>query len=335
MAGYANKLQRSTANELPIDVQREVIQAVVEQSAVLQLAQRKLMPSHTLTMPALATFPDAYWLDGATRAAEDFGFKQTTTMTWDNVTLAAAEIAVTVPLSDAQVQDQLFDVLGELKPRIAESIGIAIDRAALWGDGKPTLWSGAAGSGIYDLAVGAGNVVTPATVVDGDTTPDLGQQFGYAAQLLSEDGFDVSGVAARRGLKWRLMNLRDSTGQPIYQGNDAGISGGAPSTLYGEPLHDVANGAWDNNRAVMMLGDWRWAMVGIRQDLTFSVHRDGVISDPATGLVTYNAVTQDGFILRCSMRVAFATANPRTRLNTNDSTRFPFAVVTPTGAPSS
>lgn len=335
MAGYTNKLSRSAANELPTEVLNEVIQAVTEQSAILQLAQRRPMPSHTVSMPALATFPDAYWLNGASRAAEDYGTKETTTMTWDSILLNAAEIAVMVPLSDNQVQDQLFNVLGELKPRIAESIGKAIDNAALWGDGKPTLWSGAAGSGIYDLAVGAGNVVNSATSVDGDTTPDLGQQFGEAARLLALDGFDSTGFVVQPGLKWRLRNLRDSVGQPIYNG-EGGFAGTQPQTLFGEPMVDVRNGAWDSNRAIGLLGDWRWAMVGIRQDLTFSVHRDGVIHDPATGLVTYNAVEQDGFILRACMRVAFATANPRTRLNTNDSTRSPFAVVTAsTTAPSS
>lgn len=335
MAGFTNKLQRSTANELPTAVLAEVIQAVTQESAILQLAQRKPMPSHSVSMPALATFPDAYWLNGASRAAEDYGNKETTTMTWDSVLLNAAEIAVMVPLSDAQVQDQLFDVLGELKPRIAESIGKAIDNAALWGDGKPTLWSGPAGSGIYDLAVAAGNVVNSATVVDGDTTPDLGQQFGEASRLLALDGFDNNGFVVQPGLKWRLRNLRDSVGQPIYNGEN-GFAGAQPATLFGEQMVDVRNGAWDSNRAVGLLGDWKWAMVGVRQDLSFSVHRDGVIHDPATGLVTYNAVEQDGFILRCCMRVAFATANPRTRLNTNDSTRSPWAVVTSsTTSPSS
>ncbi len=335
MAGYTNKLQRSTANELPAEIKREVIQAVVGKSALMQLCRRVEMPSHTITMPALATFPEAEWLDGASRAAEDFDFKETTTMTWDNVNLTAAEIAIMVPLSDSQIQDELFDVLGELKPRIAEAFGVKIDKAGLWGDNKPTLWSGGAGVGIYDLAVAAGHVVTSTTNVDGDATPDLGQQFGYANQLLAEDGFDANGVAARTGLKWRLMNLRDTSGQPIYQGQNAGLAGAGPATLYGESMYDVTNGAWDNSRATMITGDWTNALIGIRQDLTFSVHRDGVIHDPATGLVTYNAVQQNGFILRASMRVAFATTNPRSRLNTNDATRSPFAVVAPAGAPSS
>jgi hypothetical protein len=41
MAGYANKLQRSAFNELPVAVQTEVIQATVENSAILQLAAKK------------------------------------------------------------------------------------------------------------------------------------------------------------------------------------------------------------------------------------------------------------------------------------------------------
>lgn len=334
MAGYANKLQRSAFNEVPVSVQTEVIQATVENSAILQLATKKAMPSHSVTMPALATFPDAYWLNGTSRLDEDTKAKQTTTMTWNGVDLNTAELAVMVPIPDSLVQDELFDVLGELKPRIAESIGLLIDNAAIWGDLKPTLWSGAAGAGIYDLAVAAGNVVTPTTSVDGDTTPDLGQQFGYAAQLLAQDGFDPNGFAVQPGLKWRLRNLRDSVGQPIYNGEN-GFANAQPATLFGETLTEVKNGSWDAVRAVGLLGDWRWAMVGIRQDMTFSVHRDGVIHDPATGLVTYNAVQQDGFILRAVMRVAFATANPVTRLNTNSATRYPFAVVQPSGAPSS
>jgi predicted phage gp36 major capsid-like protein len=292
------------------------------------------MPSHSVTMPALATFPDAQWLNGTSRLDEDTKTKETTTMTWSGVDLNTAELAILVAVPDSLVQDELFDVLGELKPRIAESFGVAIDNAALWGDLKPTLWSGGAGIGIYDSAVAAGNIVTPATVIEGHAAPgDLGAQFGYAAQLLAEDGFDPNGFAVQAGLKWRLRNARDTVGQPIYNGEN-GYANAQPATLFGENLYEVKNGAWDRTRAVGLIGDWRWAMVGLRQDMTFSVHRDGVITD-AAGLVKYNAVSQDGFILRCVMRIAFATANPVTRLNTNSATRYPFAVVQPSGAPSS
>jgi HK97 family phage major capsid protein len=334
MAGYTEKLTRSTSNELPDEVSREVIQAVVEESAILRLAQRRLMPSHTVTMPVLDSFPEAYWLNGATRTAEDTDHKETTDQDWTNVSLTAAEIAVLIPIPDALVQDQLFDLLGEIKPRLAESFGKAIDQAAFWGDNKPTLWNGwgGAGVGIFDQITSAGNTVHPGTTVEGDTSPDLAAQVGEAARLLALDGFDTNGFAVQPGLKWRLRNMRDSQGGLVYQDS---LVPGQPSTLFGEQLYDVRNGSWDSNRAVVILGDWNKAMVGIRQDMTISIHSEGTIYDPSNGQVKYSAVQQDGKILRAVMRVAFAVANPLTRLNTNGSTRYPFAAVVPTGAPSS
>ena len=335
--GYTDKIARSEYNELPIDYSRDVIQGVVTQSAVMSLARRVQMPSHTLSFPALATFPTAYWLNGASRAAEDNAFKQTTTMTWENVLITVAELAVLVPIPDALVQDQLFDILGEVRPRLVEEFGRKIDAAVLWGDDKPQLWTGGAGVGIFDGAVTAGNVVTPATSVPtgngADTSPDLGQQFGYAAELLALDGFAPSGFVVQPGLEWRLRNMRDTTGQPIYQGI-SGMDGAQASTLFGRPLFQMNNGIWDANRAVGLIGDWSHAMIGVRQEITFSISDSATITD-GSGNVTYSAFQQDGRVLRCVMRVGFATTNPINRMNTNASTRYPFAVVTPTGAPSS
>lgn len=335
--GYTDKIARSTNNELPTDYSRDVIQGAVGASAVMSLARRVQMPSHTMVMPALATFPTAYWLNGASRAAEDVAFKQTTTMTWTNVQLVASELAVLVAIPDALVQDELFDILGELRPRLVEAFALKIDAAVLWGDDKPQLWTGGAGVGIYDAAVTAGNVVTPATTVPtgngDDTSPDLAQQFGYAAEKLALDGFVPNGFAVQPGLPWRLRNMRASGGETIYQGN-TGVAGTMAETLFGEPLVQVRNGAWDANRAVGIIGDWTNAMVGVRQDITFSISDSATITDGA-GAVTYSAFQQDGKVLRAVMRVGFATTNPISQLNTNSSTRYPFAVVAQTGAPSS
>lgn len=334
---YTDKIVRHAANELPSDYSRDVIQGVVESSAVMALARRVAMPSHTTVMPALATFPSAYWLNGATRIAEDTVAKQTTTMTWSNVSLVAAELAVLVAIPDALVQDELFDILGEVRPRLVEEFGRKIDNAALWGDEKPTLW-GASGVGIFDAAITAGNVVTPATTVPtgtgDDASPDLAQQFGYAAELLALDGFVPNGFAVQPGLPWRLRNMRATGGETIYSGN-TGVAGAQAETLFGERLFQVRNGSWDSARAVGIIGDWNNAMVGVRQDITFSISDSATIYDPADGTVKYSAYQQDGKVLRAVMRVAFATANPIHRLNSNSSTRYPFAVVTPTDAPSS
>ena len=74
------------------------------------------------------------------------------------------------------------------------------------------------------------------------------------------------------------------------------------------------------------MGDWSKAIIGLRQDISFKMFTEGVISDD-NGKVILNLMQQDSVAMRVVMRVAFATANPATRINTNSATRSPFAVV--------
>lgn len=64
----------------------------------------------------------------------------------------------------------------------------------------------------------------------------------------------------------------------------------------------------------------------MRQDVTFKLFDHRVISDDS-GAVVLNLMQQNSIALRVVMRMAFATANPVTGLNTNSKTRNPFAVV--------
>ncbi len=86
--------------------------------------------------------------------------------------------------------------------------------------------------------------------------------------------------------------------------------------------------AGDPTQADLIIGDWSKAMVGIRQDMTMSVSDSGVIAD-AAGAVVLSAFQSDSKILRCVMRLAFATANPVTALNTSGVTRYPFGLLVP------
>ena len=81
------------------------------------------------------------------------------------------------------------------------------------------------------------------------------------------------------------------------------LASGAPSTLYGFGLNEVDNGAWDATKAVLLGADWSNFVVGIRQDITYKVFDQGVISDTA-GNVVYNLMQQDAQAMRVVMRVA-------------------------------
>jgi len=81
---------------IPEDRAREIIQGVVEQSAVLSMGRRLAnMTSKQTRLPVLDALPIAYFVNG------DNGQKKTTTQAWEGKTIIAEEIAVIVPIPEA------------------------------------------------------------------------------------------------------------------------------------------------------------------------------------------------------------------------------------------
>ena len=78
----------------------------------------------------------------------------------------------------------------------------------------------------------------------------------------------------------------------------------------------------------MFSGDWSQLVFSIRQDITYKILDQAVIQDGA-GNIVFNLAQQDMVALRCVMRCGWALPNPTNRVNTNDSTRYPFAVLLP------
>jgi len=120
---YNSQLNRTGVNALmPEDVASEIIQGVVEQSAIMQLG-RKLpnMSRQQRRLPILSTLITAYFVSG------DTGFKQTSQQAWANKYLNADELAVIVPIPENVLDDADYDIWGEIKPRIAEAFGLAFD----------------------------------------------------------------------------------------------------------------------------------------------------------------------------------------------------------------
>jgi HK97 family phage major capsid protein len=111
---------------------------------------------------------------------------------------------------------------------------------------------------------------------------------------------------------------------PIY----APPAGDQPATLYGRQLNEVLNGGWVPADAALITGDWSKAIVGIRQDITFRIFTEGVISDD-DGVVILNLMQQDSVAMRAVMRIGWALANPINPLHDDDATRSYFGVLTP------
>lgn len=313
MATYNTGINRgnppySTDPLVPEPLSEDIIQQLPTQSAALRMCRTVPMSTRTQRLPVLDVLPQAYWVSG------DSGLKQTTAMQWKNVTLIVEELAALVPIPDAYLADTNIPLWDEVRPRLTEALGRALDQAVLFGVNKPSTWPTA----IVPAAISAGNVIT-------DVSPDIPAAVASLAERVALDGYtNINGWLIRPGFKWRLLRVRSSgSGEPIYMPD---LQGGRGGTLYGYPLEEVTNGAWDPTVADLLLGDWNMAIIGTRQDITFKMFDQGVIVDD-TGKVIYNAAQQDGQIMRVVMRLAFATANPVTNLNAVSSTRFPFGVL--------
>lgn len=309
MADYDQSIGRGDT-QIPEQIVNEIIQELPGVSVLLNRARRVRMSSKTAKQPVLSALPDAYWVNG------DAGLKKTTKAEWDNLTMTAEELAALIVVPDAVLDDSSIPIWSEVKPLLVAAIGRKVDEAGMFGVDKPASWPTA----VIPAAVAAGNVVYQAT---GD---DLAQEVAMLGQLVAEDGFAINGFASKPGLNWQLVGLRNDQGTPIYTPS---LAAGAPSTLYGYPLNEVTNGAWKSDIATMLGADWTKFIIGVRQDITFSISDSAVITD-TDGKVIVNAYQQDSKILRVVFRVGFQVANPLTRIG--GVTRYPAGILAPNDA---
>lgn len=296
---------------MPEDVAKEIIRGAAQKSVVMSMFRRVPMSRAQQRQPVLSALAQAYWVSG------DTGLKQTTKEAWANQYLNAEEIAVIVPVPQAVLDDSDYDLFEEMKPDIEEAVGQALDLAALFGINKPSSWPTA----IVPGAVAAGNSLTKGSVSGQDIAGDL----NAIMKLVAADGLPVTGFAADALLEYDLQGLRDSQGRPIFVQD---LTSAAGNRLYGRPFTYLNNGGWDATQAVALAGDMSKAILGVRQDITYSVHTEGVITD-GSGAVVLNLMQQDSAALRLVCRFGFQVANPITRRNTNSATRYPFAALTP------
>lgn len=315
MPTYDSIINRTGAADLiPVQVSREIIQEVPRQSAFLRLANRMPnMTSKQTKMPVMASAPTAYFVNG------DTGLKETTAMTWDNVYITAEEIACIVPIPEAVLDDADYDLWGEIKPRIAEAFGKVIDAAAFFGVNKPDSWPTA----IVPAAIAATNY---GTITTAGLYQAINGEGGVIAKL-EEQGMNASGFVGALPLRAKLRGTVDANGQSIFR--SAYSNGAAGSMVYelnGQPIDFPDNGAWDASQALLLAGDFRYARYAIRQDITYKVLTEAVISD-GSGNVILNLAQQDCVALRVVMRLGWALPKPVNPISGRS--YYPFSVLMP------
>jgi HK97 family phage major capsid protein len=335
---YNGSIDRSGAQALmPEQVSHEILGAMADTGYLLSLARR--LPNMTrkqTRLPVLGSLPTAAFVTG------DNGLKQTTEVAWANRYIDAEELAVIVPIPQAVLDDTDYDVWAEIRPYIVNALNIAITNAVLYGIGIPATWTidlGAAG--LVAFCDAAGSAVSLAAF-DDTYGAILGETVAGASDSvfgsIEADGYQPTGCIARPGFKSMLRNTRDALGLPIFAqlaemtaespmgGNGIGAAAQTAYQLDGCRCYFPNDGTVPST-VDLIAGQWDQLVYAMRQDITYSMATEGVLSD-ASGRITNNLFQQDSVALRVVMRIGFALPNPINYQNPTAATRSPFAYLT-------
>jgi HK97 family phage major capsid protein len=308
---YTNVISRTDVQALiPETVSNEMLTNLADQSAALALMRRIPISTNQTRFPVLAALPTAYFVNG------DTGLKQTTEVNWDNKYLNVEELAAIVPIPESVLDDTSFDVWGSVRPLLEQAIGRALDAAVFFGTNKPASWPDA----IVPAAVAAGN-----TAVRGTSTQAQGgiaQDINLLMGTVESDGFDVNGFVTARTFRSVLRGARASDGQKLLDVSNDNVEG--VRVVYAMP------GLWPTavSTARMIAGDWTQAILGVRQDFTYKILDQAVITDGGSPpVIQYNLAQQDMVALRVVFRVAYQVANTLNYQQAVEADRFPFGVL--------
>jgi len=320
MTDYNGIISRSDAGALmPEEVSRAIIQNVPAQgSVVLKLARRlPNMSRAQQRMPVLSALPIAYFVNEAPQG-DGSAVKKVTEVQWANKYLDVAEIAVIVPIPENVLDDADYDIWGEIRPLIEDAIGKVVDDAILYGHNAPTAWPTnivtAATSAANNVALGTGN----------DLYDDLLGEGGVVSKI-EDDGYFLTGAIAAMSMRAKFRGLRDNDGVPIFTGSPQG------TTQYqfdGAPVAFPRSGVFDPTHALMIAGDFNQLVYSIRQDISYKMLTEAVITDSSKAII-YNLPQEDMVAMRVTFRMAWQVPNPINYLQPTEGSRYPFALLTP------
>ena len=269
-----------------------LLQAAVAGSTVLSAFPTVNLGTKLTHLPVLSTLPEASWV---TESADSTGVKPTTEMAWQDLTMVVEELATIVPIHEDVLADATAPILEEVTRRAGEAIGKKLDQAIIFGVGKPASWTSNA---LYPAASTASQTVTYTTGTA--NTADLVGGITQAARQVAASGFIPDTMLAPLTFRYDVINVRDSTGQPVWR--DEQFAG------FNTVLN--RNGAWTGAGVQALVADSSRVRVGVRQDITVK------FLDQAT-VGTLNLAERDMIALRFKARYAYVLGRHATSLGTN------------------
>jgi hypothetical protein len=232
-------------------------------------------------IPVLSAAPKAEFVNPRYGGRKPIGAVE-----WTTEKLTPEEIAVTIPIPNAFIDDAGFPVWESVRGEVAAAVWRCFDAAALFGTDAPATYPS---GGLVGLAAAA-----PAGATGGEAVSNAFDQ-------VEGQGLEVNGILGGPSLNSVFRN--------------AALAYGAPQDLAATPertLWGVAYATtptWDASAGFALVGDWQYVVVGVREDIRFDLSTEGVLTDDS-GTVVVNAFQDDSTLLRCYVRLGIAVGTP-------------------------
>lgn len=321
----ADVSRTDVANLIQENYSTDLLTSAGATSQALNAFTRVNLGTKTTRMPVLATVPNAKWVGES--ATDPSGIKPTAKATWGSKQIVAEELAVIVPVHEHVLDDASVDVLSELTKMGGQAIGYALDAAVLFGINKPASWTSP------DLAASAVEGDNLVQASDSAGVDDLGGALIQAAGLVA-DRYNPTTLLARAGLKYKLANLRNANGTPIFLPSLSNTPDTSDS-VHGLSAHwiqgNVDNGAggdtpiWDPTDYEALVVDRSRVIIGVRQDVEVK------FLDQAT-VGGINLAERDMVALRFKARFGYVLGDTYADNSTSIGTASPVAAVLPAGS---
>lgn len=271
---------------IPDELAADLMIGTIRGSTLMKLCTVEEMKGERKKIAVMTGGPGAYFIGGGKRAT-------VSKATWIFPEVVAYPLVTIIPAPKEKLEDTTIDFFESMKPAIQEAQSATIDGAGIFGINSPFL------TNIYDGAVDSGNLKLR-------TNENLDIDVSGAMALVEERECDVDGFAARTGIKDALRTMRNDNGDPVYT---VGTDG---STLYQVPIGFVRKAAaWDKDKAEMIAGEWKYAVIGMRAEVEYEILREATFFDVVMDDGKPLSLAENNMIaIKTTMRLGFLVTKP-------------------------
>lgn len=275
---------------LPADVASEILQKTQDESAIMKLARKIVLPGRGTMIPVITGDPTASWV-------AETGVKPHSNPSVGSKLMYAYKIAVIETFSEEFVRDAkaLYDAL---VARLPGALAKCFDGTVIGAIDAPSAdyfdtFANCTGQSL--IATSDASLYDGLVAADGD---------------IAEHGGILNGFALSPQARGLLLAACDTTGRPLFVNN---VSEGAIPRILGVPtyfskgMYKAGTAGSSGTPAVVgVAGDWTQAMYGTVEGVKIAINDTGVVSGgEGSGAYTINLWQQNMIAVRAEIEVGF------------------------------